>query len=118
MIAAVSASVGPFRAARAATIGLSLIGVIVFGGLLAVVQSSERGFEARAQAFIVHEIEQQYDFALDSLPFQRVKGLLAEEAEARQRAVSDFIAATIGAMCRLDCAQRAQLEAVMEEHRP
>jgi hypothetical protein len=107
--------VGTFRAARAATIGLSLIGVIVFGGLLAVVQSSGCDFEARAQAFIVHEIEQQYDVALESLPFQSLKGRLAEEAEARQRAISDFVAAAIGAMCRLDCAQRAQLEAIMED---
>lgn len=105
---------GTFRAARAATIGLSLIGVIVFGGLLAIVLSSERGFEARAQAFIVHEVEQQYDVALDSMPFERFKDLFAEEVEARQRAISDFIAAAIGAMCRLDCAQRAQLESVME----
>jgi hypothetical protein len=107
--------VGTFRAARAATIGLTLIGVVVFGGLLAIVQSSERDFEARAQAFILHEIEQQYHVALESVPFERLKGLIAEEAAARQRAVSDFIAAAVGAMCRLDCAQRAQLESVMEK---
>jgi hypothetical protein len=115
MLAAVEGSVGVFRAARAATIGLTLIGVIVFGGLLAIVLSSGRDFETRAQAFIVHEIEQQYEVALESMPFERLKGLLAKEAEARQRAVSDFIVAVVGAMCRLDCTQRAELEAAMEK---
>jgi hypothetical protein len=108
-----------FRAARAITVGLSLLGVIVFGALLAVVQSNPRGFEARAQTFIIHEIETQVGVTLESLPLQSLTNQLSEQMQARQReiaaAVSQFIAAVVGAMCRLDCAQRAQLEAALEQ---
>lgn len=106
---------GTFRGARAATLGLTLIGIIVFGGLFAMVQKSERDFEVRAQAFVIHEVEQQFGGALDSMALQKLKGLLIVEVKAHQRAVSDFIAAVVGAMCRLDCTQRAQLETVMEQ---
>ncbi len=108
-----------FRAARAITVGLSLLGVIVFGALLAVVQSNPRGFEARAQTFIIHEIETQVGVTLESLPLRSLTNQFSEQMQARQReiaaAVSQFIAAVVGAMCRLDCAQRAQLEAAREQ---
>jgi hypothetical protein len=113
MLTAVEGSV--LRAARAATIGLTLIGVIVFGGLLVIVLSNGRDFEARAQAFIVHEIERQYDVSLEAVPLERLKGLLTKEVEATRRAITDFIVAAVGAMCRLDCTQRAELEAAMEK---
>lgn len=108
-----------FRAVRAMTIGLSLLGVIVFAVLLAVVQSNARSFEARAQTFIIHEIEKQVGVTLESVPIESFTDRFSQQAEARQRelmaAFSDFIVATVGAMCRLDCAQRAQLEAALEE---
>jgi hypothetical protein len=111
---------GTFRAVRAATIGLCLVGVAVFGSLLALVQSSERNFEARAQAFIVHEIENQVGEGIASLPSRELPALtdaLSEQMQAHQQeivaAVSDFIVATVAAMCRLDCEKRAQLEAAL-----
>jgi len=113
---------GTFRAARAATIGLCLAGVVVFGGLLALVELSEQSFEARAQAFIVHEIENQVGEAIVSLPSRQLPaltGALSEQMQAHQReimaAVSDFIVATVAAMCRLDCEKRVQLEAALIE---
>ena len=108
-----------FRAARAVTIGLSLLGVIVFSVLFAIVQSNPRGFEARAQTFIIHEIEKQVGVTLESLPLQSLMSQFSEQAEARKRkldvAMFEFITTVIGAMCRLDCAQRGQLEAALEE---
>jgi hypothetical protein len=108
-----------FRAARATTIGLSLLGVIVFGALLAIVQSNPLRFEARAQTFVIHEIEKQVGVTLESLPLQSLTNRFSEQMQARKReidaAVSQFIAAVVGAMCRLDCMQRAQLEAALEQ---
>jgi hypothetical protein len=113
---------GIFRAARAATIGLCLVGVVVFGALLAVVQSSAQNFEARAQAFIIHEVEKEVGETLASLQSPQLPALtgkLSEQMQAHQReiaaAVSDFVAAAVAAMCRLDCAQRAQLEATLAD---
>ena len=107
------------RAARAMTIGLSLLGVIVFGALLAAVQSNPQGFEARAQTFIIHEVEKQVGVTLESLPLQSLTNQFSEQMQARKReidaAVSQFITAVVGAMCRLDCTQRARLEAALEQ---
>lgn len=113
---------GIFATARAATISLCLAGMLVFGTLLALVQSSAQDFEAGAQAFIIHEIENQVGETLESLKSPRIAVLtdkLSDQMQAHQReimtGVSDFIVAAVGAMCRLDCATRAGLEAVLVE---
>jgi hypothetical protein len=107
------------RAARAMTVGLCLLGVVVFGTLLAIVQSSPRGFEARAQAFIIREIEEQVGATLESLPLQSLTNRFSDQVRTPKRefdaAVSRFITTMVGAMCRLDCTQRAQLEAALEQ---
>ena len=84
------------RAARAITVGLSLLGVIVFGALLAAVQSSPRGFEARAQTFIIHEVERQVGVTLESLTLQSLTNRLSEQMQARKREIDARVFPEIG----------------------
>jgi len=101
---------------------LCFIGILVFGGLLSYVLLSPLGFEQRAQGFIIAEVEEVLGqrTPMPTSPWvQDVTKAIPEELATRQleplAALSDFIVAVVSAMCRLDCADRARLEAALDE---
>lgn len=109
---------------RWVNISLFLFGTIVFGALLAYIQLDSQDFERRSQALIAHEIEKELGERLSSPLVSRLKDLTAkvsdrvadgiEQVQAEISAgVPQFVGAVIAAMCRLDCENRAGLEAAV-----
>ncbi len=102
---------------RIVAAALSLAGMLVFGALLAFVLLSPRGFEQRAQSFIIGNVQEALGARtpMPTSPY-KVAETLAEEVIAQQQkvldALSDFVAASIEAMCRVECQDRAALEVV------
>ncbi|WP_395022032.1 hypothetical protein [Dongia sp.] len=95
---------------RGINIGLCLAGLVVFGGLLYSLQAAPRDFEARAQSFIVDEIDAALspDSAMSrlagiggdlALPADRLAAL-QENFLAAQRS---FIALFVETLCVADC---------------
>lgn len=90
--------------------------------LLAYLTTSAEDFERRAQGFVTEQIEEELNQRLSPEDGDKVKAAaaylsekLAQEiagVEAMVKAgVPEFIAAVVAAMCRLDCAGKAALEA-------
>jgi hypothetical protein len=98
---------------RGINIALCLLGVLVFGSMLLYLQSLPRDFEARAQAFVIDEIDAalapdsamsklaQMDGGL-ALPQDRMEALRATLAASKR----NFITLVVEALCVREC--RAQ----------
>lgn len=104
---------------RGINIGLCLAGVLVFGPMLLYLQSMPRDFEARAQTFILDEIDAALapDSAMNKVahlgggdlafPADRVEALRLNLAAAQH----NFIALVVEALCVRDCRAKEILEA-------
>ena len=104
---------------RGINIGLCLAGVLVFGGMLLYLQSLPRDFEARAQSFIIDEIDAALapDSAMSklaqlgggdlALPADRVEALRINLVAARH----NFIALVVETLCVRNCRAKEILEA-------
>ena len=114
------------RIIQAINIGLCLLGVLVFGTLLAYVLSSPDDFEQRSQSFIADQTEQELNERLSPAGADKMKLVAAKLSEKLAREIADveamvkagtpkFIAAVIAAMCGFDCEQRAVLEAAVNQ---
>ena len=92
-------------------IGLCLAGVLVFGGILLYLQSLPRDFEARAQPFIIDEIDAS--LAPDSAMSKLVQlgggdlALSSDRVEALRENLAastrNFITLVVEAFCTQDC---------------
>lgn len=104
---------------RGINIALCLAGVLAFGSALLYLQTSSRDFEARAQAFIIDEIDTALapDSAMSklaqlgdgngiSLPADRVDALQTNLAAAKR----NFISLAVEMLCVQDCRAREILE--------
>jgi hypothetical protein len=108
---------------RGINIGLCLAGVLIFGGMLLYLQTMPRDFEARAQTFIVDEIDTAVspDSAMSklaqlgggdlALPADRVEALRLNLAAAQH----NFIALVVETFCVRDCRAKEILEAELLE---
>jgi hypothetical protein len=101
---------------RGINIALCLFGVLVFGGMLLYLQSLPRDFEARAQTFIIDEIDAALapDSAMsklaqigEALPSDRIDAL-RENLAASTR---NFIVLFVENLCVSDCRAQEILEA-------
>jgi hypothetical protein len=104
---------------RGINIGLCLAGVLVFGSMLLYLQSMPRDFEARAQTFIIDEIDAALapDSAMSklahlgggdlALPADRVEALRLNLAAAKH----NFISLVIEILCVRDCRTKETIEA-------
>jgi hypothetical protein len=103
---------------RGINIGVCLAGLLVFGGILLYLQSLPRDFEARAQTFIIDEIDAALapDSAMSklaqlggdtlALPSDRVEALQANLAASTR----NFISLVVEALCVRDCRAREFLK--------
>lgn len=104
---------------RGINVGLCLAGVLVFGGMLFYLQSLPRDFEARAQSFIIDEIDAALapDSAMSklarlggddlALPADRIEALRRNLAAAKH----NFIALVVETLCVRTCRSKEALEA-------
>lgn len=105
-----------FDKPRVIAAALSLVGVLVFGALVAFVLLNPSGLEARAQSYIVGNVQEALGARtpMPTSPY-KVAETLAENVAARQQTVLDalhgYVAASVEAMCRTGCRDRAALEA-------
>jgi len=91
---------------RGINIALCLAGVLVFGGMLAYLQSMPRDFETRAQAFIIDKIDAELATDSPMRKLAKLEGLPSDRIEAIEAnlaaATRNFIRLTVEALCVCD----------------
>ncbi len=92
---------GELDKAKIVSVALTFLGVLVFAALLGYVLLSPAQFEQRAQSFVIAEIEAR--LGERTMP----EGSNPPEIEARiqetLKHLSDFVNASVAAMCRAEC---------------
>jgi hypothetical protein len=110
------------KIARIANIGLCLLGTLLFAGLLAYLHLAPKDFERRSQGIILAQVQKHMKEKLTPTAnegLERLAGIASQRIAERIKdlqaeidaGVPKFVAAVIAAMCRVECKDRAALEA-------
>lgn len=111
---------------KAANIGLSLLGVLLFAGLLTYMQLMSKDFERRSQGIILVQVQEHMKERLTPAANEGLERLadvasqrMADQIKMLQADIDAgmprFVAAAIAALCRLECRDRVALETKLLE---